>query len=416
MSSSEPSKWTTALGASADVNVIPATTPAGTGLASMASIFPAITQVPIDSGGIAPERADFNALFKMLGDQSYFLQQGGVYSYSASYAYRAGDLVMYNGNLYLCIQAHAAGAAAPSNTAFWAAIASAGDIPTKTSQLQNDSGFVTSASVPTKTSQLQNDSGFVTSASVPTKTSQLQNDSGFITSASLPTVNNGTLTIQQDGVTVGSFTANQSGDTTINLTGGGGGGGGGDTLSGTILGGFVGSASQTPDMSNYSGTVGSEYDISELFQKMADTGTGHYAFAAYPPGTKFECVVASSATKFGENDGYINVINGAFKLKSLGIGSGAIRYLLKRSAPKVGTIVVSDSDRYITDSNTVWLEDVNMISENTVSVRPGYVLPSGTFYVVDSILATYEHPSEGGGTSAGWAGSPCYKCVVHVPS
>ena len=208
MSSSEPSKWTTALGASADVNVIPATTPAGTGLASMASIFPAITQVPIDSGGIAPERADFNALFKMLGDQSYFLQQGGVYSYSASYAYRAGDLVMYNGNLYRCIQAHAAGAAAPSNTAFWAAIASAGDIPTKTSQLQNDSGFVTSASV-------------------PTKTSQLQNDSGFITSASLPTVNNGTLTIQQDGVTVGTFTANQSGNTTVNLTSGGGGGGGG---------------------------------------------------------------------------------------------------------------------------------------------------------------------------------------------
>ena len=226
MSSSEPSKWTTALGASADVNVIPATTPAGTGLASMASIFPAITQVPIDSGGIAPERADFNALFKMLGDQSYFLQQGGVYSYSASYAYRAGDLVMYNGNLYRCIQAHAAGAAAPSNTAFWAAIASAGDIPTKTSQLQNDSGFVTSASVPTKTSQLQNDSGFVTSASVPTKTSQLQNDSGFITSASVPTVNNGTLTIQQDGVTVGTFTANQSGNTTVNVTGGGGGGGG----------------------------------------------------------------------------------------------------------------------------------------------------------------------------------------------
>ena len=245
MSSSEPSKWTTALGASADVNVIPATTPAGTGLASMASIFPAITQVPIDSGGIAPERADFNALFKMLGDQSYFLQQGGVYSYSASYAYRAGDLVMYNGNLYRCIQAHAAGAAAPSNTAFWAAIASAGDIPTKTSQLQNDSGFITSASVPTKTSQLQNDSGFVTSASVPTKTSQLQNDSGFITSASVPTVNNGTLTIQQDGVTVGTFTANQSGNTTVNVTSGGGGGGGGGGGSGPQI--FFAAADSTQD-------------------------------------------------------------------------------------------------------------------------------------------------------------------------
>lgn len=226
MSSSEPSKWTTALGASADVNVIPATTPAGTGLASMSSLFPAITQVPIDAGGIAPERADFNALFKLLGDSVYFLQQGGVFSYSASYPYRVGDLVLYNGGLYRCIQAHAAGTATPSNASYWAAIASAGDIPTKTSQLQNDSGFITSASVPTKTSQLQNDSGFVTSASVPTKTSQLQNDSGFITASSLPTVNNGTLTIQQDGVTVGSFTANQSGNTTVNITGGGGGGSG----------------------------------------------------------------------------------------------------------------------------------------------------------------------------------------------
>ena len=37
--------------------------------------------------------------------------------------------------------------------------------------------------VPTKTSDLQNNSGFITSASLPTKTSQLQNDSGFITSA-----------------------------------------------------------------------------------------------------------------------------------------------------------------------------------------------------------------------------------------
>lgn len=41
--------------------------------------------------------------------------------------------------------------------------------------------------VPTKTSQLTNDSGFITSAdipAIPTKTSQLTNDSGFITSAS----------------------------------------------------------------------------------------------------------------------------------------------------------------------------------------------------------------------------------------
>lgn len=37
----------------------------------------------------------------------------------------------------------------------------------------------------------------------------------------IPTVYNGTLTIQQNGTTIGTFSANQSTDTTINLTGGG---------------------------------------------------------------------------------------------------------------------------------------------------------------------------------------------------
>lgn len=41
-------------------------------------------------------------------------------------------------------------------------------VPTKTSELSNDSGFITSADVPTNTSQLSNDSGFITSADVPT--------------------------------------------------------------------------------------------------------------------------------------------------------------------------------------------------------------------------------------------------------
>ena len=293
MSTTEPSKWSTALGASADVNTLPQTTPTGSGLASLSGLFPQITQIPLDSGGIAPERADFNALFKLLGDTVFFLMQGGVFTYSSSYAYRVGDLVMYNGSLYRCIQAHAAGTAAPGNTSYWSAVASAGDIPTKTSQLQNDSGFVTSASV-------------------PTKTSQLQNDSGFITSSSLPTVNNGTLTIQQDGTTVGTFTANQSGNTTVNLTSGGGG-----TLSGTILGGFVGASGGSATPGNYSGIVGTEYDVSKLYQTIEYNG--HGVFAAYPTGTKFECVVASAArSESGGGSSYSNVSFGAFKLKSLG--------------------------------------------------------------------------------------------------
>ena len=60
-------------------------------------------------------------------------------------------------------------------------------VPTKTSEITNDSGFITAndipaaQEVPTKTSELTNDSGFITSADVPTKTSDLTNDSGFIT-------------------------------------------------------------------------------------------------------------------------------------------------------------------------------------------------------------------------------------------
>lgn len=74
-------------------------------------------------------------------------------------------------------------------------------IPSKTSDLQNDSGFITSSdipAIPTKTSELQNDSGFITSASVPTKTSELQNDSGFITSADIPAIPTKTSDLQND--------------------------------------------------------------------------------------------------------------------------------------------------------------------------------------------------------------------------
>ena len=264
MSTTEPSKWSTALGASADINSLPQTTPAGTGLASLSGLFPQITQIPIDSGGIAPERADFNALFKLLGDTVFFLMQGGIFSYSASYAYRAGDLVMYNGSVYRCIQAHVAGTAAPSNTSYWSAVASTGDIPTKTSQLQNDSGFVTSASV-------------------PTKTSQLQNDSGFITSSSLPTVNNGTLTIQQDGATVGTFTANQSGNTTVNITGGGGVVRGGPAI--LILG--------IRDLVVSNSTASSQFDDDMHAAGYWRCGVGYADWHGYAQGAKgYKCFIA----------------------------------------------------------------------------------------------------------------------------
>ena len=60
------------------------------------------------------------------------------------------------------------------------------------------------------------------SLNIPTKTSDITNDSGFITSAALPTVNNGQLTITVDGADT-TFTANEAGNKSVSITTGGGG-------------------------------------------------------------------------------------------------------------------------------------------------------------------------------------------------
>lgn len=59
--------------------------------------------------------------------------------------------------------------------------AKAEDIPTKTSELTNDSGFITSAAVPTKVGALENDAGYITNAAIPTKVSAFTNDAGYLT-------------------------------------------------------------------------------------------------------------------------------------------------------------------------------------------------------------------------------------------
>lgn len=85
-------------------------------------------------------------------------------------------------------------------------------VPTKTSDLSNDSGYITNealdgyatkAELPTKVSQLENDSKFINESAldgyaktddIPTKTSQLTNDANYITAAQAPvqSVNNQT--------------------------------------------------------------------------------------------------------------------------------------------------------------------------------------------------------------------------------
>lgn len=55
-------------------------------------------------------------------------------------------------------------------------------VPSKTSELDNDSGFITSAAIPSKVSELDNDSGFITASAIPSQISSFENDVGYITS------------------------------------------------------------------------------------------------------------------------------------------------------------------------------------------------------------------------------------------
>lgn len=71
--------------------------------------------------------------------------------------------------------------------------------------------------VPTKTSDLNNDSNFVQSSDLATvATSGSYND--LSNRPTIPTVNDAMLTIQQNGTTVDTFTANSSSDKTVNIS------------------------------------------------------------------------------------------------------------------------------------------------------------------------------------------------------
>jgi len=197
MATTEPQKWTATLGSTADVNAIPATTPSGSGRASFSGLFPPVTQLPLDQGGIAPERGDFNALFKYLGEYLFYLMQGGMFSYSTDYDYTAGNLVMHEGSLYLCIASNGPSSAVkyPTDADYWRQLALTSQLPIV------NNGTLT----------IQKNGSNVATFSA--------NQAGNTTAnISVPAVNNGTLTIQKNGATVATFSANQSGNTTANIT------------------------------------------------------------------------------------------------------------------------------------------------------------------------------------------------------
>ena len=118
----EPIQWEHPLGNNADTSTLPDDAVATAGIASLQKLFQIINATPLEAGGIAPDREDVNALFKYLGDSIFYTMNGGVPSYNADYDYVAGRVVLYNGNLYKCIQANGVSStvvAPGSDTAYW---------------------------------------------------------------------------------------------------------------------------------------------------------------------------------------------------------------------------------------------------------------------------------------------------------
>ena len=125
----EPTQWGTSLVVNGDTNVIPQSTPAGSGALSFDDGFPQITQIPLGAGGIAPDRKDFNAVMKLLGDAVFFMQNGGFWSYNPLFDYAVGRVVLYtDGFLYQCIQANGTlDPKAPTDSAYWTKIPTLSD-------------------------------------------------------------------------------------------------------------------------------------------------------------------------------------------------------------------------------------------------------------------------------------------------
>lgn len=144
----EPTLWTHALGNNADVSTLPDDTSGTSGRASLQKLFQLINQTPLEAGGIAPEREDFNALFKCLGDPVFYMMNGGLWTYSTAIDYPVGALVKYNNVIYECVQANGPSStlADPTDAAYWSQIPTMADLG-ETSFQTSDIKIATSSTI-----------------------------------------------------------------------------------------------------------------------------------------------------------------------------------------------------------------------------------------------------------------------------
>lgn len=105
----QPTMLPGAFAQNGDKNIIPSNNDGLTGLASIEKGFPPITQQPLASGGLPPQRADFNGIFNWLSLFNVFYQNGGVFAYSEDLDYDVSNFVTDGTDLYKCIKENGAG-------------------------------------------------------------------------------------------------------------------------------------------------------------------------------------------------------------------------------------------------------------------------------------------------------------------
>lgn len=76
------------------------------GKASLVNGFPTETSMPIDDGGVPPQRADFNGMLYWLSTFAMFQQSGGKFSYDTSVNYDVPSIIYHNGDLWWCLQSN----------------------------------------------------------------------------------------------------------------------------------------------------------------------------------------------------------------------------------------------------------------------------------------------------------------------
>ena len=106
-----------------DKNTIPENNDGLSGLASIMKGFPPITQQPLSSGGLPPQRADFNGIFNLFSKFLMYIQSGGIFEYNNTLDYQPPAIVWGNNNFYKCKQANGASTSAGvqplTNTNYW---------------------------------------------------------------------------------------------------------------------------------------------------------------------------------------------------------------------------------------------------------------------------------------------------------